>query len=249
MGSIMTLYSLNCLPKISKYGKIMNLFEYETMTAKAAQIATYARMMRYKSQLEDERQMLDLKMVENAECLLKLKKRMCSVELCGIADLEKFVRTVSQWLTSIEKKEIKRNTACDGKRYHEILCNWIEDLTEIKIKHITKIELYGLDVKKFSIYFIESKHKKTLRIDIPNIASDAFNKDSANFYSPAQYKDFTDAIGDLDVTLYEVTEDDDWHTSVIYVAAYPTDVTSVSGFGKSYEEHFVKRYGGETDAR
>ena len=80
-----------------------------------------------------------------------------------------------------------------------------------------------------------------------HLESDAFNKDSTNFYNPAKYKDFTDAIGDLDVMLYEVTEDDDWHTSIVYVAAYPTDVTTVSGFGKSYEEYFMKRYGGETD--
>lgn len=248
MEGITTLYSLNCSLKILKDGKTMNIFEYETITAKAAQIATYARMMRYKAQLEDEQQMLDLRMIENAECLLKLKKRMCGVELCGIADLEKFVRTVSQWLTSIEKKEIKRNTACDGKRYHEVLCNWLESLTGIKVKHITKIEICGLNVRKFNIYFTDSEHKKTLRIEIPNIESDAFNKDSANFYSPAQYKDFADALGDLNIMLYEVVEDDDWHTSVIYVAAYPADVTSVSGFGKSYEEHLVKRYGGETNA-
>lgn len=227
----------------------MNISEYETMNAKASQTATYVRMMRYKAQLEDEQQMLNLKMVENAECLLRLKKMMCSVELCGIADIEKFVRTVSQWLTSIEKKEIKRNTACDGKRYHEVLCNWIGDLSGIKIKGITKIEIYGLDVKKFNIYFTDSVYKKTLRIDIPNIASNAFNKDSTDFYNPVKYKDLSDAIGNLDVKLYEVTEDDDWHTSVVYIAAYPTDVTSVSGFGKSYEEYLVKRYGGETNER
>ena len=227
----------------------MNFSEYEAINAKSVQTATYARMMRYKAQLEDEQQMLNLKMIENAECLLRLKKMMCHVELFGIADLEKFVRTVSQWLTSIEKKEIKRNTACDGKRYHEVLCNWLESLTGIKVNHITKIEICGLATKKFNIYFIESDHKKTLRIDIPNLESDAFNKDSTNFYNQAQYKDFTDALGDLNIMLYEVIEDDDWHTAVIYITAYPTDVTSVSGFGKSYESHFVKRYGGEKDER
>lgn len=202
----------------------------------------YARAMKIKEHLRDERDRLEMQILENDVVLITLKRNLYC---CGLSQLhiEKNCHVVARWLNDVKTGKIKRNTKCDGKEQYKMLCALIKNDTGIEVKELTNIIFVGYDSYAFEFEFKPLMNPKILcRLTVPNFESAHFRASVCD--GPLGYdqnkKNYDSIILDLDTELSVITKQTDWSTELETVAKFPNG-TPLAEFNGALKQWCLNR--------
>lgn len=192
----------------------------------------YARAMSIKEHLRDEKDRIEMQILENDVALITLKRRLYC---CGFSQLhiEKSCHIVSKWLQDVKAGTVKRNAKCEGKEQYKMLCAVIQNDTGIEVKELTGIIFVGHESYKLEFEFKPLMNPKILcRLSVPNFESYHFlaSIEDGPIGNERNKKDYNSIIFDMDTELSVITKRTNWSTKLETIAKFPNG-TPLAEFG------------------
>jgi len=192
----------------------------------------YARAMKIKEHLRDEKDRIEMQILENDVALITLKRRLYT---CGFSQIhiEKSCHIVSKWLQDVKSGAVKRNDKCEGKEQYKMLCDLIKNDTGIEVKELTDIIFVRHEVCKLEFEFKPLINPKILcRLSVPNFESSYFcaSIEDGPIGNEKNKKNYNDIIFDMDTELSVITKRTNWSTELETIARFPNG-TPLAEFG------------------
>lgn len=202
----------------------------------------YAKMLKVKDYLNEQKARIDIQMLENDISLIEVKSKLYGGWFYAI-DFNSHCRTVSKWLDDVRSGKVKRNAKCDGKERCKFLCGTITDLTGIEVKELTNIIFFGYSGYRLELEFKPLMNPKiTCRLTIPNFKSGHYcasiTEDDLSL--DQKKKNYSEILYDLDTELSVITKQTDWSTELETVAKFPNG-TPLAEFNDALKQWCLNR--------